>query len=140
MIKNCRISGFSDEISPVIDEQFAHIKTLNISYFEPRGVDGKNIASLTDEDCRILKSKMDENGIKVSQIGSPIGKVDIEGNFDEHFEKFKRQCEITHKLDADRIRMFSFFMLKEKDPAIFKNQVIEYLSKMVEYPLALFIA
>ena len=48
-MKTFTISGFSDEINEKIDIQFAHIKSLGIEYFEPRGVDGTNIADLTDE-------------------------------------------------------------------------------------------
>ncbi len=36
-----KISGFSDEISKEITTQFSVLNKLNISYFEPRGVDGK---------------------------------------------------------------------------------------------------
>ena len=38
------ISGFSDEIDSNVVKQFEHLNKLGISYFEPRGIDGKNIA------------------------------------------------------------------------------------------------
>ena len=43
-----KISGFSDEIAEDIDTQFRVLKKLNIKYFEPRGIDGKSIADLSD--------------------------------------------------------------------------------------------
>lgn len=63
---------------------------MGISYFEPRGIDGKNISTLSDEEVIKLKEKMDKAGIKVSSIGSPIGKVKLEEPFWERFESFKR--------------------------------------------------
>ena len=53
-----KISGFSDEIASDIDTQFRVLKQLGISYFEPRGIDGKNISMLTDEEVKELKRKM----------------------------------------------------------------------------------
>ena len=104
-----RISGFSDEITSDVDTQFRVLKELGISYFEPRGIDGKNISVLTDEEVAELREKMDCYGIKASSIGSPIGKVKLEDPFEPHFEVFKRVVKIAKALDTKYIRMFSFF-------------------------------
>lgn len=104
-----KISGFSDEIHPSVDEQFQVLQKLGITYFEPRGIDGKNISELTDEEVASLREKMAKYGIQVSSIGSPIGKVNLKESFAEHFALFKRVVEIARKLDAGYIRMFSFY-------------------------------
>ena len=83
------ISGFSDEIDENTDVQFKHMNKLGIKYFEPRGIDGKNIADLTDSEAKALKEKMDRYGISVSSIGSPIGKIDINDEFEPHLEKLR---------------------------------------------------
>lgn len=69
------ISGFADEIDSSTDIQFKTIKSLNISYFEPRGIDGKNIADLSEEEARALREKMDRYGVNASSVGSPVGKL-----------------------------------------------------------------
>lgn len=104
-----KISGFSDEIAGDVDTQFRVLNGLGIGYFEPRGIDGKNISTLTDEEVEGLKGKMDRFGIKASSIGSPIGKVKLEEPFEPHFELLKRVVKIAKELDAKYIRMFSFF-------------------------------
>ena len=104
-----KISGFADEIDQAVDTQFAVLNKLGIGYFEPRGIDGKNISKLSDEEVVALKAKMDQCGIKVSSIGSPVGKMKIEDAFEEHFEMFQRVVQITKMLDAKYIRMFSFY-------------------------------
>lgn len=109
MKKYEKISGFADEIAEDVDTQFRVLKKLNISYFEPRGIDGKNIADLSDEEVSRLKEKMEANGISVSSIGSPIGKVKLEEDFEPHFRKFQRVVEIAKMLDARYIRIFSFY-------------------------------
>ena len=52
------ISGFSDEIDQDIDVQFAALNKMGISYFEPRGINGTNIADLSDEQLEELQTKM----------------------------------------------------------------------------------
>ena len=98
-----KISGFSDEIDSAVDTQFSVLNKLGIGYFEPRGIDGKNISKLTDEEVALLKEKMNQHGIKASSIGSPIGKIKLSDDFEPHFEAFKRVVEIAKMLDAKNI-------------------------------------
>ena len=58
MIYN-KISGFADEIAADTTTQFEVLNKLGIGYFEPRGIDGKNISELTAEEAKALKEKMD---------------------------------------------------------------------------------
>lgn len=104
------ISGFSDEIDENVEKQFTHLNTLGVEYFEPRGIDGKNIADLNDDEVAVLKGKMEKYGIKVSSMGSPIGKVQITDDFDAHMEKLSRVIQITKAIGAKYIRVFSFFI------------------------------
>ena len=50
-----KISGFADEIAESVDTQFEVLNKLNMGYFEPRGIDGKNISRLTDEEWEVMK-------------------------------------------------------------------------------------
>ena len=133
MKKYEKISGFADEIAEDVDTQFRILKKLNIQYFEPRGIDGKNIADLSDDELFKLKAKMKDYGIRVSSIGSTIGKIRLEEDFQSHFQKFQRVVEIAKKLNARYIRMFSFYHVAKKDQTIESKKVdasdIESLKK-----------
>lgn len=128
-----KISGFSDEISSDIDVQFEVLSNLGIKYFEPRGVNGKNISTLNDEEVIALKNKMDEYGIKASSIGSPIGKIKLTDDFGVHFEVFKRVVGTAKMLDTKYIRMFSFYHNGGEWTAEERADVIAKLIKMIEY-------
>lgn len=104
-----KISGFADEIASDTTTQFEVLNKLGIKYFEPRGVDGKSISDLNDEEVSALKAKMDKYGVKVSSIGSPIGKINLTDDFEEHFELFKRVVKTAKMLGTKFIRMFSFY-------------------------------
>ena len=126
------ISGFADEIDQSTDKQFAHLNELGISYFEPRGIDGKNISELTLSEAKELKEKMDRCGIKASSIGSPIGKIKITDDFSEHIKLLEHVIEIAKILDTKYIRVFSFFIPKEEDPAKYRDEVLSRMKKMAE--------
>lgn len=128
-----KISGFSDEIDSNIDIQFEVLGKLGIKYFEPRGINGKNISELCDEEVISLKEKMDKAGIKVSSIGSPIGKIKLSDDFEAHFELFKRVCRTAKMLESKYIRMFSFYHDGEEWTEEERNEVFEKLEKMIEY-------
>ena len=104
-----KISGFSDEIAKEIDVQFEVLNKLNMRYFEARGIDGKNISELSEEEAMQLKEKMDACGIKASSIGSPVGKIKLDAPFEPHFEMYKKVVKTAKILDAKYIRMFSFY-------------------------------
>ena len=126
------ISGFSDEIDPMIEKQFKHLNMLGISYFEPRGIDGKNIADLDDAEVASLKERMDRYGIKVSSIGSPIGKIGINDPFETHLEKLKRVIKIAKAMGTTYIRVFSFFIPKGDSAEDYRDEVMSRMKKMVE--------
>lgn len=104
-----KISGFSDEISEHIKEQFEALNKFGISFFEPRGIDGKNISALTEEEMYALKMLMDEYGIEASSIGSPIGKIKITDEFEPHLEVLKNVVKAAKILGTKFIRVFSFY-------------------------------
>ena len=126
------ISGFADEIDEKIKLQFEHLNKLGIGYFEPRGVNGVNSADIDEAMLARLKEDMKNYRIKVSSIGSPIGKIGIEDDFLPHLEKLKRVIDTAHELDTKYIRIFSFFMPKGADPGLFRNEVMDRMGSMCE--------
>lgn len=108
-MKYNKISGFSDEIASDIKTQFTVLNKLNISYFEPRGVDGLNVSELNDEQRCLLKEQMAQYGIKASSIGSPIGKIKLTDDFETHFELFKNVVKTAKYLGTKYVRIFSFY-------------------------------
>ena len=132
MYANFMYSGFSDEISSDIDTQFTALNKMGIKFFEPRGINGKNISSLTDEDLNALRAKMAEYKVRASSIGSPIGKIKITDDFEPHFETFKRTCYIARFLGANAVRMFSFF-IPDGEYDTYRDEVMRRLRLMAEF-------
>ncbi len=131
ILKKCPISGFADEINPSIDKQIALLRDLEINYIEFRSGEGINVADYTVEQAQALKEKLDANGIKVSALGSPIGKIKITDDFAPHLEKLYHVMEIAKILGTDKIRIFSFFMPKGEDPSNYKEEVFYRTKAMI---------
>lgn len=127
------LSGFADEIDPSLEKQIEVIKKLGMNHIEMRGVNGKGLVEYTLDEVREIKKELDENGIRLSSIGSPIGKIKITDDFEPHFELFRHTVEIAKIMEVPYIRMFSFFMPENKDPAIYKDEVFARLSRFVDY-------
>ncbi|MBR5528618.1 MAG: sugar phosphate isomerase/epimerase [Clostridia bacterium] len=127
-----KLSAFADEYSPEFDKQIEGLKKNGIGMIEVRGVDGTGIDKITLETAKEIKAKLDNAGIGVSAIGSPIGKIDITSPIEPHLETLKHVIEIAKILGTKRIRMFSFFMPKEEKPEKYRDEVISRLSMMLD--------
>lgn len=133
MLEKCLISCFADEIDTSMDKQIALLKELGISWIEFRSGDGKNVADYTEEEALKLKKKLDENDIRISALGSPVGKIGIEEDFEPHFEKFKHVAKLAKILGTSCIRVFSFYIPEGKDAADYRDEVLARLGRMAEY-------
>lgn len=133
MFDNITITGFADEIDTSLDKQIEVLKKLGIKHIEMRGVNGKGLVEYSLEEVRDIKKKLDENGIKLSAVGSPIGKINIKDDFDEHFKLFKHTVEIAKIMETPYIRMFSFFITEGENPDSYTEEVMNRLEKMAAY-------
>ena len=103
------LCGFADEADPMIDGQIKALVENGITLLEIRGVDGKNISEISLDEARAVKDKLDANGISVWSLGSPIGKININDNFDKELDKLRHTLNIGQVLGAKCIRLFSFY-------------------------------
>ncbi|MGN0173477.1 MAG: sugar phosphate isomerase/epimerase family protein [Acutalibacteraceae bacterium] len=131
-MRDINIYAFADEASAMIDEQIVAMKRNNLQGIEIRNVDGTNISDITVQKAKEVKSKFDDNGLVVWSIGSPIGKININDDFEPHLEKFKHTLEVADILGAKNIRLFSFYMPENEKPDIYKDKVIERLGRFIE--------
>ena len=73
MNHNLKLCAFADEADPQLDAQIDMMVANGIPYLEMRGVDGKNVADLSDEEVKEAVDKLHAAGLKVWSLGSPAG-------------------------------------------------------------------
>ena len=101
------LSAFADEISPDLDVQLAECARHGLDAIELRGAFGKNVMAFTDEEARTVRSKCEDQGLRVQGIGSPVGKVAADESTPEKEDaKLARALEIASLVGTERIRIF----------------------------------
>ncbi|MBR4034561.1 MAG: sugar phosphate isomerase/epimerase [Clostridia bacterium] len=125
------LSAFADEYADSFEEQLQGLCKLGISHIEIRHVDKKNISKLTKDEVLEAKRLLDKYGIKVSAIGSPLGKIKLDGDLDGHFETAKRVFEYANIIGAKYVRMFSFYAPAGKSIVDMKDEVFSALERML---------
>ena len=123
------ISGFADEIDPQLDVQLECVKRLGMTHICLRAADGKGIADYTLEEIKeSILPRLKARRVKVSSLGSPIGKIDIddEAAYEKQLAQLDTLCQICNLLDCKYIRMFSFWMVG-KNPDDWKDEVLKKL-------------
>lgn len=122
-----RLSAFSDEAGTELSSQIAALKRNNISLTELRSVNGKNVKELSLDEAKEIAALLRENGIGLSALGSPMGKVSIDVDLNDYLVEVRHMCELAVIFATNRIRMFSFFDAYDKEEKVF-----EYLNAMVD--------
>lgn len=129
MVEKIIISGFADEIDPQLDVQLKVVKELGMDHICLRAADGKGIADYSVEEFQeSILPRLNAAGVKLSSLGSPIGKIDIDDEeaYAKQLQQLDTLCRICNLAGCKYIRMFSFWMLN-KNPDEWKDEVLKKL-------------
>ena len=103
------LSAFGDEIAVNLFDQLAVLKELQIGQLELRTVWGKNVLELDDDEAGKVAALAAKLGVRVSAIGSPIGKSPIGEPMDGELRKLDRILRTAAIVGTQRIRIFSYY-------------------------------
>lgn len=134
-MNNIIISGFSDEIDKCFDTQLKTATALGMDHICLRSADGKGIAEYTLEEFKnALMPQLDKYNVKVSSLGSPIGKVKIddEEGFEKQLNQLHTLCQIAKEVNCKYIRVFSFYIPEGDDFTKYTSEVIRKLTQFVD--------
>jgi sugar phosphate isomerase/epimerase len=129
-----KIAVINDEIS----QDFGHAcetasQKFGMEWMELRSMWNKNIAALDASEIAEAQRILKKNNLRVTDIGSPLFKVDFAGapkskfspehdqfnanfTFDQQGEVLDRAIELAKKFSTDRIRCFDFWRLDDQAP------------------------
>ncbi len=126
------LSAFADEYKSDLDGQIKGLLEFGINNIEVRFVDGVNIAELDEAAVRAAAKKLSEAGITVSAIGSPLGKINTDGDMDAEIARAERVFSYANILGAKNIRMFSFYLSENKSSEENRRIVFDTIGRMLE--------
>ena len=122
------LSGFSDEISPDFDAQCTLVGKLGLQYLELRSAWDTNVLDLDTDQLNEAQRILGAHGLKVSSIGSPIGKIFIDEDFEPHLVRMRHAADVARFFEAPFIRIFSFFMRDGSNPDDHRDEVLRRMS------------
>jgi sugar phosphate isomerase/epimerase len=127
-----KMSAFADEVVDDFRGQVEFLAKEKVGYIEPRFVDKKNLMDLNQKELAEVRKLIRDHGLKVSAIGSPIGKVKLDQPFKPHLDKFKHAVELAQYLETPFIRMFSYYAPEGKNIDDYRCQVMDRMVAKVE--------
>ncbi|GGC90788.1 xylose isomerase [Tersicoccus solisilvae] len=122
------LTGFGDEVDPDPRLQAAVLLALGASHLEVRSAWGTNVADFDEETTARLRTILDEQGLAVSAVASPIGKVPAAAPAADELDRLRRVIRTTRALGARYIRIFSFYPADGQPPADIRDAVVERLA------------
>jgi sugar phosphate isomerase/epimerase len=124
------LSGFADEISPDPQEQLAVLAEESISHLELRSAWSANVADFSGVQLGAFRLAIRAAGVRVSAIGSPIGKVPVGAPFAPELERMRRIADIAGDLGTALVRVFSFYIPPGEPPERYRAQVIDRMGAL----------
>jgi sugar phosphate isomerase/epimerase len=124
------LSAFGDEIGDDLREQLRTLRELRIGHLELRGVWGKNVLYLDDDEVAHVRRLCAEHGIAVSCIGSPVGKSPIGDPVDREASNLTRIFRVAEAVGTRQVRVFSFYPPDTRSNARYDQYVKEATSRL----------
>lgn len=104
------LSGFTDEAGQDLPSQIKVTQELGWKHLSARGVNGKNLHDLPDEEFESVAQQLDSADIQVIEFGSLIGSWSkpIDSDFDLTVTEIKRAIPRMQRLGTKMIRVMSY--------------------------------
>ena len=103
-----KLAAFADESSPILSGQIDALKRNGFGHLEIRNVNGKNVSDLTLSEAKEIAAQLGDQGLSVKSLGSPIGKIPVDGDYGAHLDLYKHTLDLAGAFGADKIRLCSF--------------------------------
>lgn len=128
-----KVSGFGDEIHADFEVQLKEMRAMDLNYIALRNLWGTNILDLSPSQKKRARLLLREQGMGVSEIGSPLGKVLINSSWKKEWQRYLKAVEMAKYFNCPRIRIFSFYFPKGHPPEQHRATVMKRLKEMATH-------
>lgn len=126
------LSGFADEIDPDVATQCTVARELALNFIEVRSAWDIGVLDLSDDDLSRARDLISDHSLGVSSIGSPIGKIFIDDDFEPHLDRMRRAVHTATVLGAPYIRIYSFLLRPGMVHEEVRDEVVRRIRSLVE--------
>jgi L-ribulose-5-phosphate 3-epimerase len=141
------IAAITDEFSPHLPQAIPVMKEIGMTAAELRVVGGKNILDLTGDELKRVKEQLDEAGLSVVSIASPLMKCVLPGGgevdrrfqqdvfasqhtYDDQPRLTEHAFELAHFFGARIVRVFSYWRTVAPDRCF--DAIVRELAALAE--------
>jgi sugar phosphate isomerase/epimerase len=142
-----RTAAITDEFAVGLEEAAQAMADIGMKGAELRVVFGKNILDLTDEEVERAKRILEDKGLEIISLSSPLLKCvlpdapavdsrfqqDIFGakwGFEDQAHLARRAFDLAHRTGARIVRVFSYWRVVEPEKVF--DRVVEALGRLAE--------
>ena len=124
------LSAFGDEIADPLEEQCQVLAGHGVGLVELRSAWGTNVGDFDAATLERARVVLRDNGIGVSAIGSPLGKVPAGEPPEEEAARLETCLTAAERLGTRLVRVFSYYVLGEYESM--RDTVLRRLQAMAE--------
>ena len=127
-----KLTCFADEISSELDEQLDVLEQEGLKYLELRGVWGKNVLELNEDERNRIQTILAKRDFRISSIASPIGKYLITDPYEPQLQALDKAIFAAHFFDTPFIRIFSYRLPDNEPVEEYRDEVLHRLKLLTE--------
>lgn len=125
------LSACTDEISQDLARALEVLAEEGIAHLDLRTLWGKSVVDLSDEEARRARSLIENRGLQVTALSTPVGKSPVTADFAPELARFRRAIDLAGELGAPYLRVFSF-MAPEEGAARYRPEALDRLGQLCE--------
>lgn len=139
-----RLGIINDEVSPDLEKSLRFMAEHGLRQVELRVVNGKNVMKLTEAEASQAASLVRKMKFRVSNLATPIYKVDIPGHktqegagdsfgaefpFEEQKNLLKKAISLARIFDTKVLRIFTFWRIPKPEEVF--DDVVRHLRELI---------
>ncbi len=125
-----KLTFITDEATQQPSEFIALAQQFALDSVELRTVSGKHVSKFDEQEQRQLSTQLEDAGLGVCCIGSPVFKCDLDASLDDEMEKLRRALHAANYLGAPLVRIFTFWRRDNRE--LYLDRVRESLDRAGE--------
>lgn len=125
-----RLSFITDEATQEPMGFVELARRFSVESVELRTVWGEHVAALDYRRLGELRRLLEDAGIGVCCVDSPVFKCDIDSDLGDEAEKFRRCADVASRLNTDAVRVFTFWRRARRER--YEERVLEALGSLEE--------
>jgi sugar phosphate isomerase/epimerase len=123
-------SAFTDTVTLNPIEQAEVARDYGLQALVLRNVWGRSVETLTDSEASLIAGHCSQTGVSIHSLATTLGSRSVHEPQNEDIARLTRVLELAQRLNAQAVRIFSFFPPEDGKPASYMGAAIARLKPL----------